>query len=589
MATMFPSIAIDEAAEFTTSGEERFYRFLQNSLRPDAEFLAWYSPDIEGREPDFVVYSPDSGIIVFEVKDWTAENIMEANPKHMTLMAGRQERCVKNPQAQVREYVNAIMSQLGKYNTLCSEQKAGSPALPVSGGVVLVNMTRHSFLEAKLDTVLAEEHILFLDDVSPYSPYCLDLSGSTLRNFLGKAFSPLFSFKLTPKQVDQLRAVLFPIIRIEIPRRGLTLAEAQEHVAALDQAQEQLARTFTAGKRIVNGSSGSGKTLVLAHQAAHITRCNPKIKRVLVTCFNLSLRNYIHRLLTAKQTPYGPDAVEVVSFFDLCGRIIAEKVPHSDEKSDYYQLVVEEARAVIADEVRGTIWRGHYDAVLVDEGQDFTPEMVEVLLGLLHPQHGVLTVVQDEQQSLYTENSAWKTCGQQMKEHRLRTSYRNSVQISRYVANALGLPCDDAQLLGPQGQKVQKKVFSDMSALYGHVVARVTDLVRGGCPMAEIAVIYASRKMGEWHDVPERLRDTLEQHGLMVNWAAEDVRSKRCYDITTDSVTLSTVHSVKGMDYAYVFLVGMPPVKSGDAGYAEKLAYVGMTRARLGLELCGLR
>lgn len=38
MATMFPSIAIDEAAEFTTSGEERFYRFLQNSLRPDAEF-----------------------------------------------------------------------------------------------------------------------------------------------------------------------------------------------------------------------------------------------------------------------------------------------------------------------------------------------------------------------------------------------------------------------------------------------------------------------------------------------------------------------------------------------------------------------
>lgn len=587
MATMFPAIPVEEAAAFTTPGEERFYRFLQNALRPDSAFMVWYSPDVEGREPDFVIFSPDSGLIVIEVKDWTTDCIMEANPKQMRLMAGSRERCVKNPQLQAREYVNTIMAQLGKDSVLCSPLMAGKPGLPVNGGVALVNMTRHSFREAGLDAVLPEERIFFLDDVHPHSPHCADPSGRHLRDFLRTAFPQLFPFKLGSTQMERLRALLFPVVRIEVPRRGLHLAAAQEHVAALDSLQEQLARTFTSGKRLVRGPSGSGKTLVLAHQASHLTRSNPKVRRVLVTCFNLSLANYMHRLLTAKQTPYGPDAVEVVPFYDLCGRIITERIPHSDEKADYYQLVVDEARAVMADPERGAAWRGQYDAILVDEGQDFTEGMAEVLLALLHPQHGVLTVAQDEQQALYTGKSVWRDCTPGLREHDLRTCYRNSVQIARYVAQRLGLP-EDTHLAGPQGAEPQQHSFADVDALCAHVADSAVNLVREGCPMAEIAVIYASRRLGSCPDVPERLRDTLERRGLMVNWAAEDARAKRRYDITTDSVTLSTVHSVKGMDYAHVFLVGLPPITPGACSYAEKLAYVGMTRARLGLELCGV-
>lgn len=589
MATMFPAIATEEAADFTTPGEERFYRFLQSTLRPDTAFLVWYSPDVEGREPDFVIFSPDSGLIVFEVKDWTTDSIMEANPKQMRLMAGQRERCVKNPQLQAREYVNGIMHRLSKDTYLCSQSMAGKPGLPVSGGVALVNMTRQSFREAGLNAVLPEERTLFLDDVNHHSAHCTDPSGKTLREFLRTAFPPLFPFQLDPRQMDRLRALLFPVVRIEVPRRGVALAAAQEHVAALDRAQEQLARTFTTGKRLLHGPSGSGKTLILAHQASHLSRSNAKVHRILVTCFNLSLGNYIHRLLTAKQTSYGPDAVEVVPFYDLCGRIITEKIPHSDEKADYYQLVVDEARAVMADPARGAAWRGHYDAIMVDEGQDFTATMVEVLHGLLHPQHGILTVAQDEHQALYTEGGMWQQCVPDLREYNLQICYRNSIQISRFAAQRLGLPCDEARLAGPLGPEPQIHHFTDMHQLCAHVAEKVTKLVCEGCPMAEIAVLYASRKLGACANVPEQLRDILEQRGFMVNWAAEDARAKRHYDVTTDSVTLSTIHSVKGMDYAHVFLVGLPETNSDKAGYAEKLAYVGMTRARLGLELCGLK
>jgi hypothetical protein len=48
----------------------------------------------------------------------------------------------------------------------------------------------------------------------------------------------------------------------------------------------------------------------------------------------------------------------------------------------------------------------------------------------------------------------------------------------------------------------------------------------------------------------------LGNQGIFCNWIAEDYHSKRSYDVTTQSVTISTIHSVKGFDYA---------LNSGDA------------------------
>ena len=125
-----------------------------------------------------------------------------------------------------------------------------------------------------------------------------------------------------------------------------------------------------------------------------------KIRRVLVTCFNLSLVGYIRRLLARKGASLGPDGVEVVPFYSVCERILGEPLTHAEE-SEYYNIIVQEAQERLQGEHP---LKGHWDAILVDEGQDFSPEMAHVLLALLPP-YGVLTVAQDEQQCLYRKVS----------------------------------------------------------------------------------------------------------------------------------------------------------------------------------------
>jgi superfamily I DNA/RNA helicase len=74
----------------------------------------------------------------------------------------------------------------------------------------------------------------------------------------------------------------------------------------------------------------------------------------------------------------------------------------------------------------------------------------------------------------------------------------------------------------------------------------------------------------------------LEKRGILHNWVSEDYRSKRSYDITTDTVTISTIQSAKGFDYSRVFLIGLDlfnPAKWPEAE-VKSLAYVGLTRAR---------
>jgi hypothetical protein len=45
----------ENVEHFTTEGERQIYRFLETVAKPDARFLCWYQPDVQGREPDFIL------------------------------------------------------------------------------------------------------------------------------------------------------------------------------------------------------------------------------------------------------------------------------------------------------------------------------------------------------------------------------------------------------------------------------------------------------------------------------------------------------------------------------------------------------
>ena len=127
MALMIPA----DVEQFTTEGEKQFYRFLQTAVRPDSKHIAWYTPDIDGKEPDFLLFSHDAGIVVFEVKDWHINQIRAADPHNFTLQVGRKLEKRKNPLQQAREYLYDVMDTIRKDGQLLSNDPAflGKPKI----------------------------------------------------------------------------------------------------------------------------------------------------------------------------------------------------------------------------------------------------------------------------------------------------------------------------------------------------------------------------------------------------------------------------------------------------------------------------
>ena len=408
-------------------------------------------------------------------------------------------------------------------------------------------------------------------------------------------FPPLFQCRISGNEFNHLKNVIFPIVRIDLPPRA---GEERCHkdgdrLKVLDRHQEALARKYDGGHRIIMGPSGSGKTLILVHKAALLKKYNPAIKKILFVCYNITLVNYIKRLLSEKKVPLGEEGVEVLHFFELCAKITGEKIPYEKEGSEFYNLVLQETLSKLKDN------RIKYDAVLVDEGQDFSDDMLKVITAVLNEKTNNLTIALDENQDLYQRAQTWKELGikVQGRVHRISCCYRNTQEISQFASRLIGKKGGSAE--GNGGR--QSALFQDMYAYNGPrpeimqfqdlegIAAFVADTIRtlvdsGECSFSETAIIYTVKTPGDSPNkhIPMMFEKALESRGILYDWVSEDYRSKRSYDVTTNSVTISTIHSAKGFDYSRVFLVGLDlidPLKL-PVEQARNMAYVGATRVR---------
>ncbi|MDO4839184.1 MAG: 3'-5' exonuclease [Desulfovibrionaceae bacterium] len=577
MATMFPS----EVDDFSTEGERLTWNFLKSAARPDQDFLCWYEPDIEDREPDFVLYSPDCGLIVMEVKDWLVSQINEADPKTVLLTIGNRTERRKNPMAQAKEYRNRLLCLLTKPPL----GKPGQILCPVTMCVVFPHISRNELRENKaLQQIFPDEYLLCWDEMQENSPYWRDLSGQKFQEWLKNQFPPPFPFYLAQGQLNEIRAAIFPQVRLSLPRQQQENADTREALLALDHDQENLARTIGPGRHLIVGPAGSGRTLILASLAWHLPRVSRNIRRILVVCFNLSLVGYIRRLLAQKGVSIGPEGVEVLPFYSLCERILGEKLSHSAESADFYSLVVQET----LERLDGSHpLQQQWDAVLVDEGQDFSAEMAQVLCRLL-PKNGTLVVAKDDNQRLYQEDgSVWEQLGiERLRVHRLSRQYRNTAAIARFAAKMLP---DSAGITfaGTGGKIPDVIVRQSVQDQVQYIVQSVRHCIGKGVPMNEIAILYTKSHMADIC-LPEYIAQELEYSGIMARWISKNADTKHYYDITTDSVTVSTIHSVKGLDFSHVFIIGLDALP--DTPHSRRLAYVGMTRARDRLTVvCGKR
>jgi hypothetical protein len=422
-----PILIPDTVEEFSTEGERLFHGFLSRVAIPDNRFAVWYEPRVTDESadslPDFLLFNPEVGLIVFEVKDWSLDRIREADPKKFTLDFGGKVTVKANPYRQAEEYFHRLRTLIQADGRLISREMSsfGNCRIPISCGVVFTNMARHEY-EASFgnEAIVPSQKIFYYEDLSPDSEYH-DGSGVRFLASLKERFPPKFSYRYDQRDLEILRLLLFPIVRVPEVKRGPSL-DRQEHkkrVALLDHLQESIARRFGRGRHIVVGPPGSGKTLVLVHQAAFLLEHLRNIKRILFLCFNSSLVNHVRSLLSLKGVSLGEHGVEVLPIFELCEKILGAPISLEKEETAYYNMVIDEVLAKDPGE------RYRYDAVLVDEGQDFDTRMLQVALKCLNPATDVFTVALDEGQEIYGRKRDWRTIGINLKGKVRRTPSRS--------------------------------------------------------------------------------------------------------------------------------------------------------------------
>ncbi len=596
MARMYPEDI--EGYEKATTGEKTVFRFLKEAARPHKDFICWYEPLIggSGKEPDFVLFGKSLGLLVLDVKDWTSQQIISYTPHQFTIRVSGKTVKRTNPSKQAKGYVNAVMEKLKEVPGFLSDlsNHEGDLKIPIGWMVVFPNIQRHEYFDRGLQWLIPDERALFQEDLDVAGEILCDIAGRKFRERISGSFP--FRFPgLTGREISKLGFVLWPESRIDLPpRQGQGKTRFQREVLALDEAQARLALRFGSGHQIIKGPPGSGKTLVLVHRCCHLYRYHHEVQKILLVCYNIALVRYLEGLIQEKGIGTGENGIYVCHFYELCAKILDEPIHFENEDSEYYELVVQEALERVR---RGKCHVDPFDAIVVDEGQDFDNEMFKILLSLLRP-GGDLVVSLDSYQDLYRRESSWKSLGIRAsgRTRYLKRVYRNTVEIFQFTQRFIGAtPTIEKQLalslfdFAYHGDLPELREFQDYEKIEGSLIKDLKEFIdQGYYKRSEIAIIYDDKIYGrdrfayDNRALPMRILKKLEISDIPSTWVSQDVRSKEMYDITTDRVSLISIHSSKGLDFDLVYLIGMDRIHTSDKTLENliTLIYVAMTRAK---------
>lgn len=573
-----------------TKGERRLMERLQEKLEDD--YLVWYDAPIGKRRqhPDFIILHPSRGLFVLEVKDWNLSTIQRIDPFTVTLLTDEGEKEEQNPLEQARFYAIAIKELLERDKLLIQPEGRykGKLAFPYSYGVVLTNITRRTF----------ESQDALVGSIEPNLVICKDemlerIDSGEFQERLWNFCPYEFGEPLTSEQIDRIRWHIFPDLR---PTEQLSLFEEEEEmqipdiIKIMDLQQEQLARSLGDGHRVIHGVAGSGKTLILAYRCQKLLQ--EVTKPILVLCFNVPLAAKLRQMLHSR----GISSAQVLvrNFHRWCTDLLKEygipKPSWHQFKQDYSGEVVQRViRAVES----GVIPSGQYGAVLIDEGHDFQPDWLKLIVQMIDPETKSLLLLYDDAQNLYGEKKkrtfSFKSVGieAQGRTTILKVNYRNTAEVlavayefakeflSQEEQNDEDLPAlVKPQTAGRRGTKpelVRRDSFNEEAK---HLVERARKLHEKGTAWNEMAILYRSKFMGE------KIYYQFEHAQIPIDWVTRDSNSRN-YDTSADSVKLITMHSSKGLEFPVVFVPGLGflPYSQATPEEEARLLYVAMTRA----------
>ena len=563
-----------------TTGERRLAERLQQKL--DSDYLVWFDVPIGPMRthPDFVVLHPGRGVLVLETKDWKLDTIRRVNHEMWDIEVQGRVKRVLNPLLQARHGAHDVVRALERDPHLVhgAGPHQGKLAFPWGYGVVLTRISRAEFTAAGMGAVMEEHAVMCADEMTESA------DPEQFQERLWQMFPQRFSSMLTLPQLDRVRWIMFPEIRVDPPpQQTLDLPDVMK---VMDLQQEQLARSLGTGHRVIHGVAGSGKTMILGYRAEYLAQhAGPHAKPVLVLCFNEPLGA---RLAADFQARGLADRVHVRHFHRWCRQQLVafgQPLPDNRQRDFFDALVVNLIRAVDL----GHVPRAQYSAVLIDEGHDFAPEWLRLVAQMVDPESNSLLLLYDDVQNLYERGRpakfSFKSVGIQASGRTtiLRINYRNTTQIlrlaQRVAAEILspndsdddGIPMLAPVGCGREGDEPEVVRLPSLSAEAAYVADHLVAAGRSGRPWSQMAVLC--------HDttIMDACASELRQRSIphAVRRRPGDFRPDE------DSVKILTMRVSKGLEFPLVAIPGLGrlPAPDEDETDAARLFYVAATRA----------
>jgi hypothetical protein len=329
----------------------------------------------------------------------------------------------------------------------------------------------------------------------------------------------------------------------------------------------------------VPGAAGTGKTVIAYEKAFRLAR---EGKRTLLVCSNPALATWLNEMRARDARPETA-YFEVSDLRSLCLRAPQQgKLPaQTDDDEEPEAVRAAQAISELARQMRRTK-AALYDAILVDEAQDFDQPLWKPLRQLLRDEKaGLFYVFYDLAQR--DRDGAWEV---EMPGRPalmpLVANLRNTKEIFKLVA--LFYPDRERQRIFAKGAQGTPPIYIDPRALSvpgedpdATAMRQALDLlveVEGIAPQDILLITCRSMRTSRWYT-----------SGVEYSLGAHDIR--RGAATSAGKVSLSTIRAARGIERLAVILCELDGVREAKPAYRDKLLYSAVSRAKHKLIVIG--
>ncbi len=560
MAKMLPQLSEQKIAQVAekSKAEVAFYKHCRDKL--DNRYVVffsvpWVGADSRGNvrdgEIDFMIFDPISGFMVVEVKGGGIS--YQASSDSWLTTNNKGTFPIKNPFSQAKE---------NKYKVL--EILKSHPRWGTTG--VSRILMAHAVFFPDLHSV--DKLIM------PQSPR--DLIGCSANfdkftKWVETAFSywkgQIVQFQPLGKSGISIAEAIFSRPVEVRPLLATQLAEEERIRIRLTDQQAYLLSALGMRKRAaISGGAGTGKTLLALNKARNLSGSGIK---TLLICYNRPLADHLKSLCA------GLENLLPMSYHQLCnwriGIVKTEKGRDllSEAKQAYPGESLFDVQLPFALALSTEIIQTRFDAIIIDEGQDFRDEYwlpIEMLLS--HPKNSYLYIFFDQNQALYRNASTFPIRDEPfvLTINCRNTRFIHDAAYNYYKGNPTNPPSIMGEpiktIIAPAAPAQAKKLHAQLvKFIHEEKVSpeSITILIIQGPAKAYYDLLKP-------YPLPNNIKLSFERHG------------------EKNSILIDTAKRFKGLESSIIFIWG---IDNFDEKQYHELLYVALSRAKSRLYLVG--